>query len=111
MTRSLTISAAVLALVLLAASALAQQSGAPFTLHAESDVVLVNVTVRNKNGQFVRDLKQEDFSIAEDNRGQKIVSFDVENTDVVPAATQLPANLLTLTKPGTAPSRTNSPAG
>ena len=61
------------------------------------------MTVRNKNGQFVRDLKQEDFSIAEDNKGQKIVSFDVENTDVVPtAATQSPANLLTLTKPGTA---------
>ena len=47
--------------------------------------MLVNVTVRDKSGKFVPGLKPEDFTIFEDNKPQKIVSFDVENVDAVPA--------------------------
>src|SRR5271165_6347440 len=75
--------AALLALVLLCAALPSQQSD--YVLHVESDVVLVNVTIRDKNGNFVRGLKPENFTILEDNKPQKIVSFDIENVDVVPA--------------------------
>jgi VWFA-related protein len=54
-----------------------------YTFHAESNLVLVNVTVRDKNGNFVRGLKSENFTILEDNKPQKVVSFDVENIDAV----------------------------
>jgi len=54
-----------------------------YTFHAETELVLVNVTVRDKSGQFVRGLKQGDFTILEDNKPQKVVSFDIENTDAV----------------------------
>jgi len=76
--------ALLLALVLLCAVLPSQeQTGAVF--RAESDLVLVNVTVRDKSGKFVPGLKAQDFTILEDNKPQKIVSFDVENVDNVPA--------------------------
>jgi len=56
-----------------------------YTFHAESELVLVNVTVRDKTGKFVRDMKPEDFQVKEDGKPQQIVSFDIENTDAVPA--------------------------
>ena len=45
-----------------------------------SDVQVVNVlaTVRDKKAQFVRDLTQNDFSLAEDDRPQKIRYFAAE---------------------------------
>ena len=70
------------------------QKQEPFTLKTRTEVVLVNVTVRDKDGAFVRDLKPEDFTIVEDGKSQKILSIDVENTDaVVESGDQVP-NLL-----------------
>jgi len=57
---------------------------AEYTFHAQTDLVLVNLTVRDKNGNLVRGLTPEAFAVLEDNKPQKIVSFDVENTDAVP---------------------------
>src|SRR5215831_5416151 len=54
-----------------------------YTFHAQSELVLVNVAVRDKSGNLVRNLKQGDFTILEDNKPQKVVSFDIENTDAV----------------------------
>ena len=65
-----------------------------FTLRTEAELVLVNVSVRDKDGNFVRDLKKEDFTVSEDGKQQEIVSLDVENTDSVVRAEPLPANLL-----------------
>ncbi len=79
--------AAALLLVLgLLCPALPSQQQTGYVFHAESDLVLVNVTVRDKNGKFVPGMKPEDFTILEDNKPQKIVSFDVENVDAVPAS-------------------------
>src|SRR5579862_9195948 len=61
----------------------AQENSSGYTFHAQSELVLVNVTVRDKNGNFVRDLKPEDFTILEDNKPQKVSSFDIENVDAV----------------------------
>jgi VWFA-related protein len=73
---------AVLALAL-ACSSLPAQQQEEYTFHAESELVLVNVTVRDRSGNLVKGLKAEDFTILEDNKPQKIVSFDIENVDAV----------------------------
>ena len=44
------------------APSLPAQQQADYTFHAQTDLVLVNVTVRDKNGNFVRGLKPEDFT-------------------------------------------------
>jgi VWFA-related protein len=75
--------AALVALSLLC-PALPAQEQTDYVFHSESDLVLVNVTVRDKNGKFVEGLKASNFTILEDNKPQKIVSFDVENVDAVP---------------------------
>jgi VWFA-related protein len=64
-------------------SSLPGQQQPDYTFHSESELVLVNVTVRDKNGNIVSDLKPEDFTILEDNKPQKVVSFDVEHIDAV----------------------------
>ena len=73
--------AAMLQVLLLSSSLPSQQTGAVF--HAQTELVLVNVTVRDKKGNFVRNLKLEDFTVLEDGKPQKIVSFDLERTDTV----------------------------
>jgi len=78
--------ATVLAVLMLLRTGLPSQQQTGYVFHAESDLVLVNVTVRDKSGKFVPGLKPEDFTILEDSKPQKIVSFDVENVDAVPAS-------------------------
>jgi VWFA-related protein len=73
---------ALLMLALVASSVPAQQQE-DYTFHAESELVLVNVTVRDRSGNLVKGLKPEDFTILEDNKPQKIVSFDIENIDAI----------------------------
>ncbi len=76
--------ALLLAYALLSSSLPAQQpQESDYTFRVQSDLTLVNVTVRDKNGNFVRGLKPTDFTILEDNKPQKIVSFDVEDVDAV----------------------------
>src|SRR5262249_951880 len=70
------------------------------------EMVLVNVTVRDKNGNPVKDLKPEDFTVLEDNKPQRIASFDLENTDAVLSSSAAEAPLLTTAQP---PSGTVSP--
>ena len=66
------------------AMAKAQDQTAPntFTLKVNSDIVLTNVVVRDKKtGAVVKDLKASDFTILENNKPQKIASFDYQNID------------------------------
>ena len=69
--------------VALLCSSLASQQSGDYTFRTQSELVLVNVTVRDKSGNFLRGLKPEDFTILEDNKPQKVVSFDIENIDAV----------------------------
>jgi len=62
---------------------LSSQQKSDYTLRVESDLVLVNVTVKDKKGNIVANLKPEDFTILEDSKAQKVVSFDIENMDAV----------------------------
>ncbi|MGD0932877.1 MAG: hypothetical protein ABR902_19715, partial [Candidatus Korobacteraceae bacterium] len=95
------IALAVAAALLCPDLALAQQAG--YTFKAEAELVLVNVSVRDRNGNLVRDLKPEDFTILEDNKPQKVSSFDLENMHNTPAvADQQVALLSTAPKKATA---------
>src|ERR1700723_915874 len=76
--------AALLLTIALLSAPLPSQEQTELRLRSESDLVLVNVTVRDKNGNFVQGLKPENFTILEDNKPQKVLSFDVENVDAVP---------------------------
>jgi VWFA-related protein len=93
--------AVVLALVLTRASGISQQTPTDYTFHSTTELVLVNVTVRDKNGNPVRDLKREDFTVLEDNKPQQVISFDLENTDAVLSTAATEAPLLGKTQPQT----------
>ena len=77
---------------------LTPQEKTGYTLRTETDLVLVNVSARDKSGSFVRDLKQSDFTVLEDNKPQQVISFDVENTDAVPPTNVEQVKLLNLPK-------------
>ncbi len=51
------------------------------TFKVGTELVLVNVVVRDRSGNVVRGLKQDDFIITEDNKPQSISSFDFEELD------------------------------
>src|SRR5215468_6191355 len=57
-------------------------------MHATSELVLVNVVARDKKGNLVRDLKQQDFTVLEDGQKQQVGSFDFENIDELALAQQ-----------------------
>jgi len=85
-----------------------------FTLKTSTEVVLVNVTVRDKNDNFIRDLKPQDFSVLEDGKKQEIISVDVENTDSVVKAesptTPVLGNLSPSPTPASPPNAKPNPA-
>jgi len=72
--------------VLLVATA-AAQSPAPAAqpqrpvFRAATELVLVNVVVRDKNGNVVRGLTRDDFAVTEDEKPQIVTSFDFEELD------------------------------
>jgi VWFA-related protein len=64
-------------------SALAQQPAsaspdATMTIRAESRLVLVDTVVTDKKGNYLSDLKREDFRVWEDDKEQQIKSFSFE---------------------------------
>jgi VWFA-related protein len=86
--------------VVLLCPTLSSQEQSDYLIHVQSDLVLVNVTVRDKSGKFVAGLKPENFTILEDNKPQKVVSFDVENVDAVPPPDVTQAKPLPAPTPG-----------
>src|ERR1035437_4506080 len=73
----------VVAVLLGTASSRAQQASLqrPPVFRAETELVLVNVVVRDKNGDVVRNLTKDDFAVVEDDKPQSISSFDFEELD------------------------------
>src|SRR6266404_327985 len=57
-----------------------------FRVHVTSELVLVNVVVRDRKGNLVRDLKKDDFTLLEDGKRQNISTFDFENVDELATA-------------------------
>ena len=60
----------------------AQQAGGTYTITNNVNIVLNNVTVRDKKtGNLVTGLKASDFTIVEDKKPQRVSSFDYQNVD------------------------------
>ncbi len=60
----------------------AAEGSSTFTLRVETGLVLTNVIVRDKKtGAVVTDLKSGDFTVLENGKPQRIVSFDYQNVD------------------------------
>jgi VWFA-related protein len=76
-----------------------------FTIRSRTELVVVNVTVHDRSGNIVKDLKAEDFTILEENKQQQIASFDTETTDAVALPDAVQVQLLK-----TAPAQSNSSA-
>jgi len=87
----------------------AQSSQTGYTFKAQTELVLVNVTVRDKQGNPVRDLKPEDFTVLEDNKPQKVATFDIENTENAPQVPLQQANLLSAPAKKTRASASDAP--
>jgi len=51
------------------------------TFRSSVDLVTVNVVVRDRNGNVVRGLTRDDFTVTEDNRPQSISTFDFEEIE------------------------------
>ena len=88
-----TVAALVIAALLLSSFPLSAQNGASnekrpvedtggeYRIRVNADLVLVSVTVHDKRGNLVRDLKPSDFTVLEDGKPQRIRSFDVEDVE------------------------------
>jgi len=71
-----------LIVTVLSVSISAQAPPQPATVfRSGTELVLVNVVVRDRNGAVVRGLTRDDFSIAEDDKPQTVTSFDFEELD------------------------------
>jgi VWFA-related protein len=55
-------------------------------IEVTTELVLVNLVARDKKGNFVRDLKKEDFTLFEDGKKQDISTLDFENVDEMATA-------------------------
>ncbi len=58
----------------------------PARLRVTTELVLVNVVVRDKKGNAISNLKKEDFTVFEDGQKQQISSFDFENVNALTTA-------------------------
>lgn len=90
--------AILLQVAFVAASSPLPAQDSDYVFKVQTEIVLVNVTVRDKSGKLVRDLKQEDFTLMEDGKPQHIVSFDQENTDAIPSMEVAQAPVLSAPK-------------
>jgi VWFA-related protein len=69
------------------------------TLKVYSRETIVDVTVTDAKGNPVHGLKQEDFTLKEDNKPQPIRSFHEYATQPIPAPPKLPPNVYTNLQP------------
>jgi VWFA-related protein len=94
------------AVLLLASIAFPQ---GPVTFRATSNLVIVNVEVKDRAGKPVEGLKAEDFELIENKQSQKISVFEYQRLEsaapppsiaVTPAAAPVSAPLISASKPG-----------
>src|SRR5438477_13020333 len=56
------------------------------TFRTNTNLVIVNLVVRDKSGKLVDNLKKEDFAVYEDNKLQTISVFELEHLKTEPLA-------------------------
>ena len=70
---------------------------APVTFTSNTTLVIIDVTVKDKSGKVVEDLKKGDFALQEDGKNQRIEVFDFQKLDIDAPPPPVPA-----VKPATA---------
>jgi len=87
---------------------LAQDTPSP-TFKTNTNLVIVNVAVKDKNGKAIEDLKKEQFTLLEDGKPQQISVFELEHLggETLPA---LEAPAPTLKTRGTAETKPSTPS-
>lgn len=58
------------------------QGSAPFHFTVNSNLVLISVVARDRQGNLVKNLTRDDFELLENRKPQRILTFDYENVDV-----------------------------
>jgi len=79
----------------------------PTTLEVYSRETIVDITVTDAKGNPVHGLKQEDFTVKEDNKPQPIRSFEEFTSKPAPAPPKLPPNVYTNLQPPAASAAIN----
>ncbi len=64
---------------------------APVTFTANTTLVIIDVTVKDKGGKVVEDLKKGDFALTEDGKTQQIAVFDFQKLDIDAPPPPVPA--------------------
>ena len=92
-----------LAALLIAQGQAQQDSGVTFT--SESSLVIVDVSVKDKSGKIIPNLKKSDFVLTEDGKPQQISVFEFQRLDTdAPAPVPVPAlREPATTRPATSP--------
>ena len=90
-------------LALLCAALLAQE---PATFKTSTNLVVINLTVRDKSGKLIDTLKKEDFTLFEDDKPQALSVFEIERLSTVAAPSPAPQ----LKTRDAAPASTANPA-
>jgi VWFA-related protein len=88
----------ILALTALAAGG--QKPPQEYKFQVSTQLVIVNVAVRDSSGHSIENLKASDFAIFEDDRPQKLSVFEYQKLDTEPLAPLAPA---LATRPSTSP--------
>jgi VWFA-related protein len=63
------------------------------TFHAETSLVIVDVTVKDRSGKVIENLKQGDFTVLEDGKPQKVSVFEFQKLTTDPAPPEKPPTL------------------
>jgi len=102
---------ALMTVILAGLCVMSQDKSGDYTFHVKTELVMVNVTARDKDGNPVKDLRREDFTVLEDNKPQQIASFDLENTDAVVTSGVPEAPLLKTAQPASGAVSPSTSAG
>ena len=76
-----------ISLLLIGAVLLAQE---PATFKTSTNLVVINLTVRDKSGKLIENLKKEDFTLFEDDKPQSLSVFEMERLSMEPAPSPAP---------------------
>jgi VWFA-related protein len=80
-----------------AAAAPNSSTSGDLVLKATTRLIQVNVIVRDRQGNAVRDLKKEDFQVLDNGKPQQISVFSMDSSTVLPQVKPLPDNVFTNT--------------
>src|SRR5262245_29999870 len=78
------------ALLLIVVTACAQQPTSTVRFSTSTNLVIVDVTVKDKAGSAIENLRKDDFTVLEDGKPQKLVVFEVQKLSLEPAPPEPP---------------------